>query len=137
MIVEFITSHWYLFALLFVIVLLLSMNPTAASGAKKISPLQLPQLQAREQAVVLDVGAADSFNKGHIAQSINLPLEQIKDKITKLNKYKNKPIIIACENGARSAKAAGILRVNQFDKLYILEGGLTAWRKENLPLVKR
>ena len=137
MIVEFITSHWYLFALLFVIVLLLSMNPTAASGAKKISPLQLPQLQAREQAVVLDVGAADSFNKGHIAQSINLPLEQIKDKITKLNKYKNKPIIVACENGARSAKAAGILRVNQFDKLYILEGGLTAWRKENLPLVKR
>ncbi len=137
MIFEFITSHWYLFALLFVIVLLLSMNPTAASGAKKISPLQLPQLQAREQAVVLDVGAADSFNKGHIAQSINLPLEQIKDKITKLNKYKNKPIIVACENGARSAKAAGILRVNQFDKLYILEGGLTAWRKENLPLVKR
>lgn len=137
MIFEFITSHWYLFALLFVIVLLLSLNPTAASGAKKISPLQLPQLQAREQAVVLDVGAADSFNKGHIAQSINLPLEQIKDKITKLNKYKNKPIIVACENGARSAKAAGILRVNQFDKLYILEGGLTAWRKENLPLVKR
>lgn len=134
MIFDFIAANWYLFAMLVVIVLLLSFNPTG--GARKISPMQLPQLQQRESAVVVDVCEAAAFKKGHIEQAINLPLEQIKDKIAKLNKHKSKPIIVACQNGSRSAKAAQILRGNEFSRLYILEGGLAAWRKENLPLVK-
>ncbi len=136
MILEFVSANWYLFAMLAVIVLLLSLNPGSAGGAKKISPLQLPQLQNRESAVVLDVGEAAVFKKGHIAQAVNLPLEQIKDKITVLNKHKRKPIIVACHNGGRSAKAVSILRNHEFNRLYILEGGLAAWKKENLPLVK-
>lgn len=136
MIFEFIAAYWHLFAMLAVIILLLSFNPGGAGGAKKISPLQLPQLQSRESAVVVDVGDKEAFKQGHIAQAINLPLEQFKDKLARLNKHKSKPIIVACENGSRSAKAAAILRSNEFSQLYILEGGLAAWRKENLPLVK-
>lgn len=135
MILEFISINWYLFVMLAVIMLLLSMNP-GGGGARKISPLQLPQLQNREAAVVVDICEAEAFKKGHIEQAINLPLDQIKDKIAKLSKHKNKPIIVACQNGSRSAKAAAILRNNQFSRLYILEGGLAAWKKENLPLVK-
>ena len=134
MILEFISINWYLFAMLAVIVLLLSLNP--GGGTKKISPLQLPKLQNRESAVVLDVCEAQAFRKGHIEQAINLPLDQIKQQITKLNKHKNKPIVVACQNGTRSARAVSILRSNEFSQLYILEGGLAAWRKENLPLVK-
>ena len=135
MILEFVSANWYLFGMLGVIVLLLSLNP-GSGGTKKISPLQLPKLQNRESAVVVDVCEAEAFKRGHIEQAINLPLEQIKDKISKLNKHKNKPIIVACQNGSRSAKAASILRNNEFSQLYILEGGLAAWKKENLPLVK-
>lgn len=133
---EFISANWYLFAMLMVIVLLLSLDPGSRSGAKKISALQLPSLQNRESAVVVDVCDAEAFKKGHIEQAINLPFAQIKDKITKLNKHKNKPIIITCDNGSRSARAVPILRRHEFSPLYILEGGLAAWKKENLPLVK-
>ena len=59
-----------------------------------------------------------------------------KDNTKKLNKYRNKPVIVTCQTGATAAKAAGILKSNEFEKLYILDGGLAAWRKENLPLVK-
>ena len=134
MILEFVSQNWYLFLMLSVIVLLLSINP--GSGMQKISPMQLPTLQNRESAVVVDVCEAEAFKKGHIEQAINLPLEQINDKISKLSKHKNKPIIIACQNGTRSAKAVSILRGKEFTQLYILEGGLDAWKKENLPLVK-
>ena len=136
MILEFVSANWHLFAMLAVIILLLSFNPGSAGGTRKISPMQLPRLQSSESAVVLDVCDAEAFKQGHIAQAINLPLEQIKDKIAKLNKHKSKPIIVACQNGSRSAKAASILRNNEFSQLYILEGGLVAWKKENLPLVK-
>lgn len=134
MIIEFITANWYLFAMLVVIVLLLSFNP--GGGAKKISPLELPKLQNRESAIVVDVCEPAAFKKGHIAQAINLPHDQIKDKIAKLNKHKNKPIILVCQSGNRAARAASILRSNEFNQLYILEGGIAAWKKENLPLVK-
>jgi len=138
MILEFISANWYLFAMLAVIVLLLSIDPAArgAGGTKKISPLQLPQLQNRESAVVVDICEAEIFKKGHIEQAINLPLSQIKDKIAKLNKHKSKPIIISCQTGSQAAKAASILRSNEFSQLYILEGGMAAWKKENLPVVK-
>ena len=134
MILEFVSQNWYLFVMLAVIVLLLSLNP--GGNAQKVSPLQLPKLQNRESAVVVDVCEAEAFKKGHIEQAINLPFDQINDKISKLNKHKNKPIIIACQNGTRSAKAVSILRGKEFKQLYILEGGLAAWKKENLPLVK-
>lgn len=137
MILEFITANWYLFAMLAVIVLLLTLNPGAgAGGGNKISPLQLPQMQSRQSAVIVDVCAAEAFKKGHIEQAINLPLDQIADKLAKLKKHKSKPIIVVCERGMNATKAVAILRKNDFTELYILEGGLAAWRKENLPLVK-
>ncbi|MGR3983649.1 MAG: rhodanese-like domain-containing protein [Gammaproteobacteria bacterium] len=134
MLLEFTTANWYLFVMLGVIVLLLSLS--GSRGARKVSPLQLPRMQSRESAVVVDVCEADAFKKGHIEQSINLPLGQINEKIAKLNKHKSKPIIVACHNGSLSPRAASILRRNAFSELYILEGGLAAWKKENLPLVK-
>ncbi|MDD9856726.1 MAG: rhodanese-like domain-containing protein [Gammaproteobacteria bacterium] len=131
---DFMLAYWYLFAMLAAVILLLAFNPGA--GTRKVSPLQLPQLQTRESAVVVDVCEPEAFKQGHIEQAINLPLGQIKDKIAKLNKHKSKPIIVACQNGSRSARAVSILRRNEFNQVYILEGGLAAWKKENLPLVK-
>ncbi|MGI9310596.1 MAG: rhodanese-like domain-containing protein [bacterium] len=137
MILEFVSANWYLFAMLAVIVLLLSFGPqSGGGGARKISALQLPQLQSRESAVVVDARGAEAFKKGHIERAINLPHDQIAQQIAKLNKHKSKPIIVACDNGGLSAKAAAVLRKNEFSDLYILDGGLVAWRKENLPLVK-
>lgn len=134
MFLDFMIAYWHLFAMLAAVILLLAFNPGA--GSKKVSPLQLPQLQTRESAVVVDVCEPEAFKQGHIEQAINLPLGQIKDKIAKLNKHKSKPIIVACQNGSRSARAVSILRRNEFNQVYILEGGLAAWKKENLPLVK-
>jgi len=138
MLIEFVIEYWYLFAMLAVIIVLLSLDPAArgASGAKMVSPLQLPQIQSRESAIVVDVNEPEAYKKGHIAQSINLPVSKINDSLGKLKKNKGKPIIITCETGANSSKAATVLRKNAFTDLYILSGGLTAWKKENLPLEK-
>lgn len=135
MLIDFIYANWYLFAMLVVIVFLLSMQ--SSGGAKKVTALQLPQMQNRQAAVVVDVRPAEVFAKGHIAESLSMPFADLKNKVANLNKYKDKPIIIACENGLVSAKAAAVLRRNQFASIYILQGGLATWAKDNLPLVKK
>lgn len=135
---EFMTEYWYLFAMLFVTVLLLSMNPGAQStgGSRALTPGQLPQLQSKDNAVIVDLNEKDRFKEGHISQAINLPFSKLEDSIGKLRKHQKKPIVLTCDSGNNSKKAVSVLRKNEFENVYVLAGGLAAWRKENLPLEK-
>ena len=118
------------------ILLLLAFDPAGRTvgGAAKIDPSQLPQLQNRKSAIVVDIRNQDEFENGHIEQALNLPLDSIETNLKKLNKYRGKPLILVCQSGTRTAKAVGILKKNAFEDLYVLDGGLTSWSKENLPL---
>ena len=135
---EFVSQNWYLFVMLAAILLLLSFDPSSRTigGAKKISPQELPMLQHRQSAVVVDVRTADEFKSGHIEQAISLPMDNIESGLKKLNKHKTKPLILVCQSGARAGKAVGTLKNNSFDDLYVLEGGINAWSKESFPLSK-
>ncbi len=138
MYIEFIVEYWYLFAMLGVITVLLAIDPSTrgVAGAKQVSALQLPQLQSRTSALVVDIRESDAFKTGHISQSINLPISKFENSLGKLKKYKDKGVILACEAGNKTGKAAAILRKNEYKEVYVLTGGLAAWKKENLPLEK-
>jgi len=138
MYLEFLTQNWFLFVMLAAILLLLAFDPSNKSlgGARKVSASQLPMVQSRQSAVVVDIRSKDEFRSGHIAQSINLPLDTLGDSLKKLNKYKGKPLILVCQTGARVSKAAAVLKSGEFSDLYALDGGIAAWTKENLPLSK-
>ncbi len=134
MYIEFITEYWYLFAMLLVIVFLLSMH--GVSDPRAVTPAQLPQLQAREKAVIVDVNEADKFKSGHISQAVNIPFSVLGNSLGKLKKYQKKPLLLTCDTGNNSKKAMAILKKNEFSDIYLLAGGLNAWKKENLPLEK-
>ncbi len=138
MFLEFAMANWYLFAMLAAILLLLMFNPGGrmVGGATKISAVKLPQIQARQSAVLVDIRSPEEFSKGHIEQSLNLPLDSLESNLKKLNKHRGKPLILVCQSGMRAGKAAGILKKNQFQELYILDGGVASWSKENLPLIR-
>jgi rhodanese-related sulfurtransferase len=138
MFINFAIENWYLFVMLAAILLLLAFDPAGRTvgGAAKIDPAQLPQLQNRKSAVVVDIRNADEFENGHIEQALNLPLDSIETNLKKLNKHKGKPLILVCQSGARTAKAVGILKKNAFEELYVLDGGIASWSKDNLPLSK-
>ena len=137
MLLEFFFQQWHLFALLMVITFLLAYPHAAPGAVRRISVVELGRLQARENAVVVDVSTAHEFADGHISQAVNLPLETLKDNLAKLNKYQQRPLILTCASGSRCNKAAALLRQTDTGPKYILEGGLASWRRENMPLVKR
>ena len=138
MFIEFLIEYWYLFAMLAVILLMLAIDPASrgVGGAKTVQATQLPQLQSREKAIIVDLNEEEAFKSGHISQAINIPFSQLDKKLSRLNKHKSKPVILTCETGNTCRKAVPILKKSEFENLYTLAGGLAAWRKENLPLEK-
>jgi len=134
---EFIVNNWYLFVALVVVLGLLVLDPLRqqASGLKKVSPLEMPQV-TRTDSVILDVSEPVDYKKGHIPNSVNMTLKSMQAGLGKLEKQKKKTVIVVCQAGNKAQPAAKMLIKNGFEKVYVLSGGMMAWRKENLPVVK-
>lgn len=67
-------------------------------------------------AQIIDVRSKGEFLGGHIRGSVNIPLQEIKGKLSKIKK--NKPAITCCASGMRSASAKSILRSSGFSEVY-------------------
>lgn len=108
------------------------------SKVKGVNNHEATQLINREDAIVIDTRTKDEFTKGHISGARHIPQNELQgSKISTIEKYKNTPIIVACESGARSSGAANILVKAGFEQVYNLSGGIAEWRSANLPLVKK
>jgi len=136
---EFIANHSSL-AMAFVVIsglLAWTLWQGAGRGLKKLSPADATLLINREDAVILDVRSDGEFSQGHIVNAVNIPQKSVQEQLSKLEKYRNRPIITACRNGQAAAGVGNTLRKNGFEQVYNLAGGLIAWEGANLPLVKK
>lgn len=135
---EFSANHPQLFIALGIIVALLvwSYIRTATQGFKGIGALETMQLINHENALVIDVRERKEMSVGKIMDSMHIPLGQVDSHLAKLQKHKDRPIVISCRTGARSSLACSKLVKQGFEKVYNLKGGIVAWQNANLPLEK-
>lgn len=136
--IEFSLRHWELWLVFFVILILLL---TFELHAKLTGTLPLTIQEAifkvnREDAVFLDVRDPLSFKKGHIAESINIPLSELKLKMSDLDSYRERPIIINYSQGQSHHKIGRLLKNAGFTKCYHLKGGIISWQNASLPTIK-
>ena len=101
-----------------------------------LSPQDMVQLMNREKATVIDVCEPDEFAKGHVIGAKNLPLGQLEDKLAQVVKSKSTPVVMVCQVGARSARAAAAAKKLGFENVQSLAGGLKAWQAANMPVEK-
>lgn len=132
---QFVIDNWYLFLALIVVLSMLIGGPIRQSllGISSIPIAQAIQLVNRQAGVIVDVREPDEFKGGHIPRAINLPLSALKSRLNELEKYKNKPVVVCCRSGQRSAQAAVTLRKQGFNAVHNLSGGFSAWQRDNLP----
>ncbi|WP_460219883.1 rhodanese-like domain-containing protein [Psychroserpens sp. MEBiC05023] len=69
-----------------------------------------------KNAVILDVRTQREWDRGHIDNSIHIPLNELRNRISEV-KNLAKPIIVCCESGIRSAKAAKFLNLNNINAI--------------------
>lgn len=71
----------------------------------------------KQGAIIVDVRSRGEYLGGHINGSVNIPLDQLMNSLTKL-KNKNTPIITCCASGMRSASAKSILLSKGYQQVY-------------------
>ena len=106
------------------------------SGGKEVSVQQAVQLINRRDAMVLDVRDASEFASGHIPNARHVPAGEVEKRMKELEKWKQRPVIISCRSGTRSAAASAALRKNGFQEVFTLKGGILGWQQASMPLEK-
>ena len=132
---EFIGNHPYLTGAFALLVLLFVRNEVARGG-RSVTPQELVNLVNRDGAVVIDVRDANEFSQGHIVDAVNMPHTALTGRVSELEKYKEKPVVLACKMGQHAGAAGTMLRKAGFQNVARLKGGVTEWRNQNLPVVR-
>lgn len=67
-------------------------------------------------ATIVDVRTPGEYRGGHVEGSINIPLQKLRNQLSRINK--SKPVILCCASGSRSRSAQRILQSNGFSNVY-------------------
>lgn len=105
-------------------------------GIREVDCTAALQLINHKNALMLDVRDDNEYQAGHVLNSTQIAFGKLKERVGELEKYKERPIVVMCHSGSRSAAACAILGKDGFAQVYNLAGGLMAWQKSNLPLQK-
>lgn len=84
----------------------------------------LKLVEENEKTLVIDVRGADAYAEGHLANAINIPFDEFEDKVADLEGYKDQTIILICNTGNKSGKAAKMLVEKGFTNVYNAEDGM-------------
>jgi rhodanese-related sulfurtransferase len=77
------------------------------------------------KAQLIDIREKNEYDGGHILGARNLPLTQMKYRISELRS--DQPIYLYCQSGARVTRAAMILKKHGHNEIYALKGGFKSW----------
>lgn len=104
-----------------------------------LDPMQLEVLMPGVRPVIVDLRPREEFlgKHGHIRSAISVPLPELPGRLEEIRKEsKGKPVVLVDETDELSHQVKPIFEANGFTWLYVLKGGLRAWRAAKLPIYK-
>ena len=104
------------------------------SSIKEIDTLNVTHLINRQNALLLDVREPAEFTGSKLPNAMHIPLSQLESRAGELAKLTSRPVVVYCTQGRRAGKAGGMLAKLGFGSIYMLHGGLKAWKDAGLPL---
>lgn len=111
-----------------------------AAASAEVETLSVDEVKRRCDrggAVLLDVRELSEVAKGKIAGAVHVPRGLLEFAADPANPMHNqalsseRPVIVYCGSGGRSALAAKTLKEMGFDRVSHMEGGFGAWKAAN------
>ena len=132
---QYLHTHYYLAGVAGLVAVAVAVYEFRARAQDFSAVLPQEAIRLMNQgAVVFDVRGKDSHEGGHITGARVLTEDQIASAGESLKKYKQKTVVVYCDQGIRAATVVKRLHAQGFTQVFNLKGGLAAWRAEGLPL---
>ena len=96
-------------------------------------PLEIDVVSVKEMLdqsadfLLLDCREPQEHALCKIESAVLIPMNQTPDRISELEDYRDRRIVVHCHLGMRSLQVAGWLRQHGFDKAQNMSGGIEAW----------
>jgi len=104
----------------------------------QIDTKQAVRLMNDDETVVVDVRTQKELTQdGKLKGARHIDLKDLDKRLSELDKFKEKPVLVYCRSGNRSAHACGVFTKNGFTNVNNLAGGITAWTSDNLPVSRK
>ncbi len=129
-------NTFLLFALLFLIGTKGIAQNTVKDSIQVLSIPQFEKMSSKRKSKILDVRTPEEVAEGHLigSSSVNFLSPNFSKEVQALNK--NKTYLLYCRSGTRTRKAADAMQKMGFKHVYMLEGGITAWKEAGKEVVK-
>ena len=102
-------------------------------GMYQIKEMDVDTLEAqKEQILLVDVRTEGEVARGVINGATHIPLHLLPIRADQFPQ--DKPVVIYCNSGARSAQACAFMHAKGFDNMHNLSGGIMAWARSGRPL---
>jgi rhodanese-related sulfurtransferase len=95
------------------------------------------QSMSQQGTLLLDVREPSEYAEEHAPNATLIPLGQLGARINELASYKNKPIVVMCHSGRRSAIASQLLEQAGYTQVDNVSGGIMAWEKAGLKVIRK
>lgn len=107
------------------------------SGQLSVTPQAATLSVSREGGIFLDIRPSADYAGGHIARAQNIPSSDVENRLNSIHKYRDKPVVIVCQNGMKSRATAQQLMKAGFANVRVLAAGIAGWRDAQMPLTTK
>lgn len=105
-------------------------------GRPVLNPVQVEELLQGPGVLLVDLRSPEAFRGGHIRGSLHVPFAELSRRFEVPDPAAKRALVLVDETDALSHHALDLLVARGFRWIYVLKGGLRAWRGANRSLVK-
>lgn len=134
------SSFWRMTALLALVFAACTTAPDDSKpGAdpKSITAEELAEQIQRSQApLILDVRTDSEYAQSHIPGALNIPYNELRNRLSEIDVAKTDEIVVHCYSGHRARLAENVLIGAGYSNVRDLSGHMDGWRKGGFPIEK-
>jgi rhodanese-related sulfurtransferase len=93
----------------------------------------LHEKSSGNKMLILDVRSPGEYERGHVPGAINIPHNQVKNRLSEIIEYKDQTVVVYCRSGRRAGMAESVLEASGFTQLKHLEGDWLGWEASKQP----
>ncbi len=101
-----------------------------------LDPLQVEEIIMSNNPLILDIRDPEDYRgkTGHLRGALPIPFAEVRQRMEEFRSKEPRPIIIVDDTDKRAYLIYNLLRENGFTWIYVLKGGIRAWKRERMPL---